>query len=199
MISCTCTTFKLNIISCNLISKDIKTTTPPYSCFPYKKYIWCDLMNWNNKAIDILRSMGTWTTFSVMPISAYVKSFRSSLMYIIIWHRLTTKHCASHWWLCIQEPTSNISTESLSTFKCVPAKKIIICNADAVPADTLRNNDVIITSKRRHFDVITSKLRRFHVITMLLLRHKFGGILQVILVTIKLLHWQPFLICVIRT
>ena len=26
-----------------------------------------------------------------------------------------------------------------------------------IPADTLRNNDVVITSKRRHFDVITSK------------------------------------------
>ena len=36
----------------------------------------------------------------------------------------------------------------------------------AFPADTLRNNDVVITSKRRHFDVITSKWRRFDVITM---------------------------------
>ena len=25
------------------------------------------------------------------------------------------------------------------------------------PADTLRNNDVVIMSKRRHFDVVTSK------------------------------------------
>ena len=44
-----------------------------------------------------------------------------------------------------------------------------------IPADTLRNNDVVITSKRRHFVVITSKWRRFDVITMLLLHHVFGG------------------------
>ena len=43
------------------------------------------------------------------------------------------------------------------------------------PADTLRNNDVVITSKRRHFDVITSKWRRLDVITTLLLRHVFSG------------------------
>ena len=43
------------------------------------------------------------------------------------------------------------------------------------PANTLRNNDVVITSKRRHFDVITSKWRCFDVITTSLLRHVFGG------------------------
>ena len=41
------------------------------------------------------------------------------------------------------------------------------------PADILRNNDIVMTSTRRHFDVITSKWRRFHVITTLLLRHVF--------------------------
>ena len=45
-----------------------------------------------------------------------------------------------------------------------------------IPADTLHNNDVVITPKRRHFDVITSKWRRFDVKTTLLLRHVFGGI-----------------------
>ena len=45
------------------------------------------------------------------------------------------------------------------------------------PADTSRNNDVVITSKRRHFDVISSKWRRFDVITTLLLRHVFIGLL----------------------
>ena len=45
------------------------------------------------------------------------------------------------------------------------------------PADTSRNSDVVITSKRRHFDVITSKWRRFDVITTLLLRHVFSGCL----------------------
>ena len=43
------------------------------------------------------------------------------------------------------------------------------------PADTLRNNDVGIMSKRRHFDVITSNWR-FDVITTLLLRHVLSGI-----------------------
>ena len=38
------------------------------------------------------------------------------------------------------------------------------------PADTLRNNDVVVTSKR-HYDAITSKWRRFDVITALSSRH----------------------------
>ena len=50
----------------------------------------------------------------------------------------------------------------------------IFCN-NLNPADTLRNNDVVITSKRRHFDVITSKWRRFDVITTLSLRHVLSG------------------------
>ena len=45
-----------------------------------------------------------------------------------------------------------------------------------VPADTLRNNDVVVTSKRRRFDVITSKWRRFDVITALLFCHMFIGV-----------------------
>ena len=43
-------------------------------------------------------------------------------------------------------------------------------------ADTLHNNDVVITSKRRHFDVITSKWRRFDIITTASLCHVFGGV-----------------------
>ena len=43
------------------------------------------------------------------------------------------------------------------------------------PAGTVRNNGVVITSKRRHFDVITSKWRLFYVMTTLSLRHVFGG------------------------
>ena len=43
------------------------------------------------------------------------------------------------------------------------------------PADILRNNNVVITSKRRHFDVITSKWRRIDVLTTLSLRRVFSG------------------------
>ena len=43
------------------------------------------------------------------------------------------------------------------------------------PANTLRNNDVVITSKRRHFDLIASKWRRFDFITTLLQRHVLDG------------------------
>ena len=39
------------------------------------------------------------------------------------------------------------------------------------PLNTWRSNNVVIMSKRRHFDVITSKWRRFDVITMSLLRN----------------------------
>ena len=53
-----------------------------------------------------------------------------------------------------------------------------IVTAQTIPADTLCNNDVVITSKRRHFDVITSKWRRFDVITTLSLRHVFTGIVR---------------------
>ena len=43
------------------------------------------------------------------------------------------------------------------------------------PEDPLRNNDVVITPKRRHFDVITFKWRRFVIIMTSLLRHVFRG------------------------
>ena len=43
------------------------------------------------------------------------------------------------------------------------------------PPNTWRSNNVVITSKRRHFDVITSKWRRFDaVITTSLLRNESG-------------------------
>ena len=48
-----------------------------------------------------------------------------------------------------------------------------------IPLNTWRNNDVVITSKQRHFDVITSKWRRFDVITTSLLRNVFAGIFHV--------------------
>ena len=48
----------------------------------------------------------------------------------------------------------------------------------AFPLNTWRNNDVVITSKQRHFDVITSKWRRFDVITTSLLRNVFAGLLH---------------------
>ena len=43
------------------------------------------------------------------------------------------------------------------------------------PPDKLRNNDIVNTPKRRHFEVIASKWQRFDVITTLLLRQVFGG------------------------
>ena len=43
------------------------------------------------------------------------------------------------------------------------------------PLNTWRNNDVVITSKRRHCDVITSQWRRFDVITTSFLRNVSAG------------------------
>ena len=43
------------------------------------------------------------------------------------------------------------------------------------PLNTWRNNNVVITSKRRYFDVIASKWRRFDVITTSLLRNMSAG------------------------
>ena len=59
------------------------------------------------------------------------------------------------------------------------------------PANTSRDNDVVITSQRRHFDVITSKWRRFDVITTLLLRHVFSGSQRSTNITASLQHQLP--------
>ena len=48
------------------------------------------------------------------------------------------------------------------------------------PLNTWRNNNVVIASKRRHFDVITSKWRRFDVITTSLLRNVSAGLWRVL-------------------
>ena len=58
------------------------------------------------------------------------------------------------------------------------------------PANTFRNNGVVITPKRRHFDVITSKWRRFDVITTLLLRHVFSGQWRMSHTRWRPAHWQ---------
>ena len=50
-----------------------------------------------------------------------------------------------------------VSTESLVYPHLQRVSKHHCCR---YPADTLSNNDVVITSKRRHFDVITAKWRR---------------------------------------
>ena len=47
------------------------------------------------------------------------------------------------------------------------------------PLNRWRNNNVVITSKPRHFDVITSKWRRFDIITTSLLRDVSAGIAPV--------------------
>ena len=51
------------------------------------------------------------------------------------------------------------------------------CNG-VIPLNTWRNDNVVITPKRRHFDVITSKWRRFGVITTSWLCNAFAGIWQ---------------------
>ena len=46
-------------------------------------------------------------------------------------------------------------------------------NIRLIPLNTWRNNNVVITSKRRHFDVNVSKWRRFDVMTTSLLRNGY--------------------------
>ena len=46
------------------------------------------------------------------------------------------------------------------------------------PLNTWRNKNVVITSKRRHFDIIASKWRHFDIITTSLLRNVFVGMKQ---------------------
>ena len=47
---------------------------------------------------------------------------------------------------------------------------------NTVPLNTWRNNNVVLTSKWRHFDVITSKWRRFDVIMTWLLCNVSAGV-----------------------
>ena len=68
---------------------------------------------------------------------------------------------------------SSVNMKSQCLFTIVFSK--LLSHMDRTPANTLRNNDGVITSRRRHLDVITSKWRRFDVITTLLLRHVFRG------------------------
>ena len=52
---------------------------------------------------------------------------------------------------------------------------IIVVDKRDYPPNTWRNDNVVITSIRRHFDVITSKWRRFGVIKASLLRNMSAG------------------------
>ena len=73
-------------------------------------------------------------------------------------------NCCTHW---------KLSKWQLTSLAWVWHELASMCSLSVsapYPADTLRNNDVVITSNQRHFDVITSKWR-FDVITTLLLCH----------------------------
>ena len=62
------------------------------------------------------------------------------------------------------------------------ARDLSWCTAGAVPPIAWRNNNIVITSKRRHFDVNASKWRRFDVITTSLSRNVSAGVTLLILV-----------------
>ena len=67
--------------------------------------------------------------------------------------------------------------------------------------NTWRNNDVVITSKRRHCDVITSQWRRFDVITTSFLRNVSAGIHRTVpiqSVCWVLMIWHIFVQCISR-
>ena len=52
----------------------------------------------------------------------------------------------------------------------------MLLHIGGLPLNTWRNNNVVLTSKRRYFDVITSKWRHFDVITTSLLRNVSAGL-----------------------
>ena len=61
-----------------------------------------------------------------------------------------------------------VRTHNISLMTMIHQKeRFVVITLFHLPADTLRNNDVVITSKRGHFDVITSKWRRYDAITTL--------------------------------
>ena len=77
-------------------------------------------------------------------------------------------------WFCLAYQRLNVSLSEITVCRHGCCRR---CWNGKVPSDTLRNNNVGITSKRGHFDVITSKWRRFDVMATLLLRHVFSGVI----------------------
>ena len=91
------------------------------------------------------------------------------------------------WWglmsQCITDSSSfGLSVPNSFDMLVFYNKNVLMVTSDLTPPDRLRNNGVVITSKRRHFDVITSKWRRFDVITTFLLRHVFSGTRQMVVI-----------------
>ena len=78
---------------------------------------------------------------------------------------------------CEQVNTWNITmiTTAQTTTKTSHILKPLIWVYLSKPLNTWHNNNVVITPKRRHFDVIVSKCRRFDVITTSLLRNMAAG------------------------
>ena len=97
--------------------------------------------------------------------------------------------CAAE--LFISSCSKDSMDNMLSSVAVVPPNfmMVILYWFGTCPLNTWRNTNVVITSKRRHFDVITSKWRRFDVITTLLLRNVFAGWLlkiQCMLINIRI-------------
>ena len=55
----------------------------------------------------------------------------------------------------------SIAPDGMTNQKSVMCQVVYGVSTCRYPANILRHNDVVITSKRCHFDVITSKRRRF--------------------------------------
>ena len=94
----------------------------------------------------------------------------------------------SNWSISIRHPSSRFCSLSgsrvssmvslrFSWFRSDKAKPGYISWIIHTPLNTWRNDNVVTTPKRRHFDVIVSKWRGFNVITTSLMRNVFAGTL----------------------
>ena len=79
------------------------------------------------------------------------------------------------WWLIPSHLTKNTLVAGMP---CARHHRSSALSSPGCPLNTWRNNNVVITPKRRHFGVITSKWHRFAVITTSLLCNVFAGWLR---------------------
>ena len=128
------------------------------------------------------------------PSAAYMRKWiGSALIQIMAWRRIGVNYYLNQ---CLIVVNRTLGNKLQWNFNQKPqfsfSNKVsenIVCDITTIlswgddPADTLRKNDVVIKSKRRHCDVITSQWRRFDVITTSLLRHVFRGELMIIVMS----------------
>ena len=89
---------------------------------------------------------------------------------------LLNKRLSKQTWDCWFETPWHSFWRQCNGYRALyPHVFLVDFTSSLLPLNTWRNDNVVITPKRRHFVVITSKWRHFGVITTSLLRNAFAG------------------------